>query len=137
MLKRLMTLLMILLMLGTISSCSRFGMGNVDVIDMPVYEPTTMPSDEVIVRMREWKEATGDAPTPIVVVHEGVRYLAFLPEDVKRLNQRLVLQGFMEDAIYTMHDNMENYVIEINKWKKLYYNRSMQLRNLQIEINAD
>lgn len=136
MLKKLMILLMTLLISGTISSCAGFGMGSVDVIDMPTYDPTIVADTGIITHIKLWKENTGESPKPIILTKNGSRYIAFLPEDVKKLNQRLVLQGFMEEAIYALHDNIELYIMEINKWKKLYYNRSMQLRNLQLEINA-
>lgn len=130
--KMLIILLMLLTILGA-SSCSWHN--KVAVIDKPVYEPTPMPNINYASKLEEWENRLGTPPQPRQIKIDGMTYVAFTPEDFKKVVMRSQMTSFTSGAVKTMYENQEYYIMEINKWKKLYYNRSMELRDLQLEVN--
>jgi hypothetical protein len=109
------TLLMILLT-SLISSCATYEPIQIKEIK---FDPTPIPSNEALTEIENIKNDIGKINNPIKIKQNGVTYIAFTPDDVKKITAKLELMDLLEKTVNNQYNIMVINVKEINEFKRL------------------
>lgn len=86
--------------------------------------------------IKEMKENIGDAPVPRKIVKDGVTYIAFTENQMKKLVAKNVLSNHMEEIIELQYEQAKLYVIEINQLKEIIRSQEKKLNTYKRLLEA-
>lgn len=92
-------------------------------------EETPLP-DDIMAKIVEMKESLGEPPNPVIIEYEGQKYIAFTPEEFKKIIARNYYTESLEELINLQYQKSIIYVTEINQLKHLI--NMLHQENIQV-----
>lgn len=83
------------------------------------FEETKPPSDDIIKEIERIKANIGKIDKPKKITVDGKTYIAFTPEQLKKVTSKLELIEFLENAVEKQHNIMKLQVVQINELKRV------------------